>query len=82
MSSAKDEVQRSLGRIEGQLDGIAKMLKQHFEDDRRNFEAVDKRMGELGRSLGNVKKKIWFGSGFSAALGSGLTLLLSLARAH
>ena len=56
-----------MGRIEGTLaantiilQDIRADLIRHFEDDRRNFETITER-------IGNVEKKVWWFSGLGAA---------------
>lgn len=64
-----DEIQRSLGRIEGKIDGLEQAIKQHFEDDKVNF-------GNIRKDIGNIQKKTWFGAGTVAAAASMVTLWL------
>jgi hypothetical protein len=56
-----DEIHRSLGRLEGKLDILITEIKQHFEDDKKNFSSIDTRIQK-------VEKKIYYASGFVAAL--------------
>ena len=56
-----DEIQRSLGRVEGKLDLLLTEIKQHFEDDKKNFSSIDTRIQK-------VEKKIYYASGFVAAI--------------
>jgi hypothetical protein len=56
-----EEIQRSLGRLEGKLDSLITEIKQHFEDDKKNFSSIDTRIQK-------VEKKIYYASGFVAAL--------------
>jgi hypothetical protein len=58
---AGDEIQRSLGRLEGKLDILITEIKQHFEDDKKNFSSIDTRIQK-------VEKKIYYASGFVAAI--------------
>lgn len=55
-----DGSERDLGRVEGKIDQIIEMMNRHFDDDRRNFS-------DLYRQVGEVKKKIYWLSGLSAA---------------
>jgi hypothetical protein len=55
------EIQRSLGRLEGKLDSLILEIKQHFEDDKKNFSSIDTRVQKL-------EKKVWYASGFVAAI--------------
>ena len=61
-----DETQRAIGRIEGTLatntlllNDIRNDLLRHFEDDRRQFEAVETRVSGL------EKKVYWFSGAFA-----------------
>ena len=56
-----NEIQRSLGRVEGKLDLLLTEIKTHFEDDKTNFSSIDTRIQK-------VEKKIYYASGFVAAL--------------
>ena len=56
-----DEIQRYLGRVEGKLDLLLTEIKTHFEDDKQNFSSIDTRIQK-------VEKKIYYASGFVAAL--------------
>lgn len=58
-----NEVQRSLGRVEGKVDQILSAINQHFEDDKINFSEIKER-------LNSAEKKIWLGQGGAAILGS------------
>jgi hypothetical protein len=55
------EIQRSLGRIEGQLETLAEEIRQHFKDDKTNFAAVESDIKKLER-------KVYYASGFVGAL--------------
>jgi hypothetical protein len=57
----KEDIQRSLGRLEGKLDILITEIKQHFEDDQNNFSSIDTRFQ-------SVEKKIYYASGFVAAI--------------
>jgi len=39
-----EEIQRSLGRVEGKLDLLLTEIKTHFEDDKTNFNTIDTRI--------------------------------------
>ena len=54
-----DDIERSLGRIEGKLDGIRSHLDQHSE----SIASIDGR-------LGKVEKKVYWFSGITAAVGA------------
>ncbi|MGE5163040.1 MAG: hypothetical protein ACM3IH_03315 [Sphingobacteriales bacterium] len=60
-----DEIQRSLGRIEGKLDGIKGHLDQHSE----SITSIDAR-------LGRVEKKVYWFSGITAAMGAALGIFI------
>ena len=71
MSDAEDaihgsEIQRSLGRIEGQLQSINTSFTQHMSDDASNFKEI-----KLGLSV--MQKKIYTWSGIIIAVGFFLT---------
>ncbi len=53
------EIQRSLGRIEGKLDGIRNHLDQHHE----SINSIDVR-------LAKVEKKVYWFSGITGAFGA------------
>ena len=62
-----DEIQRALGRIEGQLitnssvlDELNEKLGRHFDDD-RTFQA------DIIDRVGKVEKKVWWATGALAA---------------
>ncbi len=59
MSPREDNIQRTLGRIEAKLDGLAETFEDHIADDQRNFDSVEKR-------LAIMEKKIYT---FTGALG-------------
>lgn len=65
-----DEVQRSLGRIEGKLDQTLEMMNSHFEDDRTNFKEVHTR-------LGKVERKTYYAGGIISLVVAYLTAKLS-----
>lgn len=54
-----DGIERSLGRIEGKLDGIRNHLDQHHE----SITAIDMR-------LAKVEKKVYWFSGITGAFGA------------
>jgi len=56
---AESEVQRSLGRIEGKIDGIASRL-----------DAKDKLDIERDRRIDSVQRRQWWLSGVAAAIGA------------
>ena len=56
-----EEIQRSLGRLEEKLHLLIIEIKQHFEDDKKNFSSIDTRIQK-------VEKKIHYASGFVAAI--------------
>ena len=62
-----DEVQRSLGRIEGKLDSLADAMTAHFDKDEMEF-------GAIKRDINKINKKMFFGSGAIAAITSMVTL--------
>lgn len=64
--SMGEEIQRTLGRIEGQLQSIGQTFTQHIQDDAANFKEI-----KLGLSV--MQKKIYTYSGFIIAIGFLLT---------
>lgn len=66
MPESSTEIQRSLGRIEGQLQSIGTTFTQHIQDDASNFKEI-----KMGLSV--MQKKIYTYSGFIIALGFALT---------
>ena len=56
--SSMDELVRSLGRIEGKLDGIDQRLESHGD----RAEGIEKRIAA-------VEKKVWYGTGIAAGIG-------------
>lgn len=63
-ASARYDIQRSLGRIEGKLDSLGISFVQHARDDKDEFSIIKLRVATL-------EKKFW---SFAGAL----TLLLSI----
>lgn len=49
-----DDVQRSLGRIEGKLDQMLANQLAHDEDDKKRFDNYSRRIGSLERSRAAV----------------------------
>ena len=62
-----DDVQRSLGRIEGKLDSLLDRLDAHTADDAENFK-------EIRAAVSVIQNKVQFWSGGIALLVSGVTL--------
>ena len=60
-----DNIERSLGRIEGKLDGIKTHLDQHSD----SISTIDGR-------LGTVEKKIYWFSGITAAVGAAFGIFI------
>jgi hypothetical protein len=58
-----EELQRSLGRVEGKIDGILTGLEKHFRDDLDNFATIEARVGK-------VERKIYWFSGAWAVIGA------------
>lgn len=61
-ASSRAEIQRSLGRIEGQLTSINSSFIQHMQDDAANFK-------EINLNIAIMQKKIWTYGGFIIAAG-------------
>ena len=68
-----DPILQSLGRIEGKLDSIETMAKEHREDDVRRFTDVYKKLGEHDQEISKAKGQksviLWLVSGGAAAIG-------------
>lgn len=60
-STSRSEIQRSLGRIEGQLQSINSSFMQHMQDDAANFK-------ELKLTTGVTQKKLYTFSGMLIAV--------------
>jgi hypothetical protein len=56
-----EEIQRSLGRLEGKLDSLIAEIKQYFEDDKANFSSID-------TGIQKVEKKVYYDFGLIAAI--------------
>lgn len=56
-----DDLNRSLGRVEGKIDQLLDELSRHFEDDKGKFQKIDTR-------LSTVEKNVWYGSGVAATV--------------
>jgi len=65
-----DEVQRSLGRIEGALGEVKDLIERHFDDDNSRFSAIHDR-------LGRIEKKTWAAGGVISLVVAYLTTKLS-----
>lgn len=65
-AASRYEIQRSLGRIEGQLQAINTAFIQHMQDDASNFK-------ELKLSQGITQKKLYTFSGMLIAIAFVLT---------
>lgn len=60
-ASSRAEIQRSLGRIEGQLQSLNAAFMQHMQDDAANFK-------ELKLTQGITQKKLYTFSGMLIAV--------------
>jgi len=65
-----DEVQRSLGRIEGKMDQALEWMERHEKTDTDRFSVLDRR-------LGSVEKKTWAAGGIISLVVAYLTTKLS-----
>lgn len=65
-NASRAEIQRSLGRIEGQLNAIGTSFVQHMQDDASNFK-------EIKLTIGIMQKKMWTYGGMVIAFGFLLT---------
>jgi hypothetical protein len=50
-----DNVERSLGQIEGKLDGLHGMLREHMDQDSRRFEAVFEKLSDHAADINKAK---------------------------
>lgn len=67
MTAEEDQaIQRSLGRIEGQLSAISSSFIQHMQDDASNFK-------EVKLNINTLQKKLWTFGGIFLCLGFLLT---------
>lgn len=64
-----DEVQRSLGRIEGSLDEVKNLIERHLTEDDARFSSVNNR-------LGSVEKKTYAASTIISLVGAYITTKL------
>ena len=67
-----DNTQRSLGRIEGKLDGLGEALRSHMEQDTRRFETVFTALGDhaedINKAKGAQRALIWAAGGVASAV--------------
>jgi len=67
-----DNTQRSLGRIEGKLDGIGEALRTHVEQDARRFEAVfsalENHAEDINKAKGAKSALVWAAGGVAGAV--------------
>ena len=64
-----DEMERSMGRVEGKLDALINSFNTHTELN-------EKRHSKIAERVGTVEKKVWWLTGIGAAIafiGSKLT---------
>lgn len=65
-----DDIQRSLGRVEGKLDSLRQDILRHFEDDKENF-------GSLQTRLRDVENNVHTGRTVTAFIASFVTMMAS-----
>ena len=65
-----DEVQRSLGRIEGKLGELKDLISVHLVDD-------NKRFSEIGDRLGRVERKTYASAGVVSLITAFITAKLT-----
>lgn len=65
------EINRTLGRIEGMLGEIKDHNERHYIDDNARFS-------EINKSLQYLNKKMNFGSGFASGIGAVIGSLSTL----
>lgn len=62
-----EEVQRSLGRIEGKLDSVVTTFTTHIKDDSESFTNINNKLNENMRifdaRLASIDKKIYMAMG-------------------
>lgn len=68
-----DEVQRALGRIEGQLEASTQILKSIKDDFRAHAEEDNHRFGEVNKQLSSLSKRVYLTSGTLGILTAFLT---------
>lgn len=56
--SARAEIQRGLGRIEGKLDSLTNVLSDHTKDDHYNFESVTKNFFEVNKTIATIQRNM------------------------
>ncbi len=67
-----DEVQRSLGRIEGKLDALVSTMTSHATND-------DVRFANITVQLEDLKQTKWFNGGRASAIAAGVSTAVSIA---
>lgn len=65
-----DEVQRSLGRIEGKLGEVKDLLTVHLADDTKRFS-------DIGDRLGRVERKTYASAGVVSIITAFITAKLT-----
>jgi hypothetical protein len=77
-----DEIQRSLGRLEGKFDQLMESIDKHFEDDKINFASVRLGMGEIRKDVDSLRFNWARVSGMAAFLAFIATQALQWFRGH
>jgi hypothetical protein len=70
-----DEVQRSLGRIEGQLSSLVTLVSEHLQDDDRRFAELKVADHALHERTSKIENKLSYWSGKIAILSAGVVLI-------
>lgn len=73
--SEDNNVQRTLGRIEGKLDALAISMTAHSSQDDVRFHSIEKKLEALQQSR-------WFNSGVAAAVSGTVSVVLLWIRGH
>lgn len=67
-----DDVQRSLGRIEGKLDSLTDAVRQHADQDTRRFDTlfriVDDHAKDINRAKGAQRALVWAAGGVAGVI--------------
>lgn len=66
-ASVREDIQRTLGRIEGKLDALVDVVDAHVKDDKFSFSS-------LGSRVSTIERKFYVGGGIFLAAWSAITL--------
>lgn len=75
-----EEVQRSLGRIEGKLDSVVTTFTTHIKDDAESFYKINAKLNEnttlFDRRFASIDKKIYMAMGALLVISAAFPYLL------